>query len=259
MRPASADDGRHHIERRYYHAGADDEHGVAGEIAPPANDGATRKEEPQRHTARIAQVDVALAEVVEEEPDAAAEDARYHHVQQRIVIHEAHEKEGRSGDNGYPARKSVQTVDEIEGVHEAHDPEDGDRIAEPPQLEGRAEEKVDSLKCDAARDHRDGHGHLDDELHAGFEVDAVVDYAEDDDDGPPDQERSEPERHVRSHVAVEPQCEYQRCGGREEYDDAAGRGNRARACAARAWKVHETHPQPEPGDRLHEQPRQRRG
>ena len=187
LRAPAPDNGRYDIERRDHHARADHEHGVAGEVVPASDHGASRKEEPEGHASSVTEVDVALSEVVKEETDAAAEDPGDHHIEERVVVAETDHEEARGGYHGYAAGQSVEPVYEIERVHEADEPEDSDRVAEPPEFPDGPEEELHSLHCHAARDHADRHRGLHGQLHTWLQVDAVVYHPEYDDDRPTSQ------------------------------------------------------------------------
>ncbi len=128
------------------------------------------------HAARVAQINRGGGQVIDQESRQRSGQHQCHHADMRV-------SRGRGDDGHHDGRRDahdrgqpVQTIQQINGIDAAHEPEHGERHAKPPQREGIAED--DHAIEMIARQH-DGHDReeLQQEFKQRVQVAAVVDAA----------------------------------------------------------------------------------
>ena len=95
-----------------------------------------REHEAHEEAAAVPHEDRRRVEVVAEEPQQAAGQADHEEGHEGAVVREAHPEDGGRGGQRDAGGEAVEAVDEVEGVRDAHNPEDGEGEAEEPQVEG---------------------------------------------------------------------------------------------------------------------------
>ena len=152
-------------------------------------DGYHRQDEAQEGGAGVSHEDLGRVQVIGKKADASAGQGGHEEGYLRFGHREGDDQHGHGADGGHAAGQPVQSVDEVDRVGDAHDPDHGDGDGQPAQrpVGVTAEdvgvgEDVDPV----AHEHGDEGGQdLDQEFrHGGQGVDVVEDAQDDDDHSP---------------------------------------------------------------------------
>ena len=139
----------------------------------------------QEGGAGVAHEDLGGVEVIGQKADARSGQGPHHHRHVLLAHQQGNDQHGHRADGGHAAGKAVQPVDEVDGVGDGHDPDEGHRDGQPPQLpHGVVAEDVGvGEDLDAvAREHRhQGRRNLHHEFQLGGQGVNVVKDAQDHD------------------------------------------------------------------------------
>ncbi len=122
------------------------------------------QEEPGQHGARVAQEGPGGREVEREKAQQGTGQRGGHQADAGVAQRHRHDEDGRSREERRSRRHAVGSVQEVERVRDAHQPQHRDRDAHRRTQGGRADGKREQLDSHTQRVHPGGHPQLDQEL-----------------------------------------------------------------------------------------------
>jgi len=139
-----------------------------------------RQAEAQEQGTRIAHEDLGRVEVEEQEAYDASEQQQAKQRDQEVAVDQRHHEDGSDRDTRYAGGQAVKTVDQVDRVRHADDPEDGQRNRDPVFKRRISIHKrnIDEFDFDSESEDNDaGRADLDQELQFGIQVKSVIQRA----------------------------------------------------------------------------------
>ena len=145
---AAHDHGRH-VGQRQRQDQQRQQQADAGEPLGRANDADGRQGESEEIGTPIPHENAGRIEVVAQKAQATAGQGRRQQASRRLVQAEAHRQQTHRGDAADPRRQAIETIKPVDGIGDAHQPDQGGNQAEPI---GQLEQQI--------RSPQPGHGQL---------------------------------------------------------------------------------------------------
>ena len=173
-------EGKYRVKDRKSENEDGNHEGNGGRLLIEAVNGKRRNDIAEEHRSRVSHKDLCGVEVIRQKAHARAEKRRtgYH---DRGAGHDSADGKQRSrADSGDAAGKPVQSVDKVDGVRQSNDPQQGQGIGEPAEVEV-VPENVDVLHREPEAHGDQGCNELQKEFELCFEIENVVKDAQNND------------------------------------------------------------------------------
>lgn len=176
----TADDRKERIRQRH---ADDDQRGDKRDDRDllESKQGEHRQTEAQEQRSRIPHENLGRVEIEVQKSDDGAEKQETQHGNHHVAHQQGHHEDGADRDAGYAGRQAVETVDEVNGVRYADNPNDGQRNGNPVFQRRIVISKRNIYKVhfniESEHDHARSND-LAEQLHLGRQLEAVVERAD---------------------------------------------------------------------------------
>ena len=181
--------------------------------------------------AGVAHEDLCRVEIIRDEAQRTRRRCAASRMADVVIRHEQrHDEHGAGRDRGHAGSKAVETVDEVHGVRDGHDPDNRDRHGEPGKATYARPREPGLEKYSIRQPCRhgdDGRNNLHDKFRQGIERHDIVQNAEHDDDRRTEQDAAAAARSMPG------KAQHRDTGTRRRWPDRPCAGWGSCACGAR--------------------------